>query len=84
MEQDVRSFFALDSFAEHIKDAVGSGDALLAYACLSLFTTGSAVIASVLGSFSAAVECGHEGNVPVSPKDVIDKLQRFERLAKFG
>ena len=83
-EEDVRAFFALDTFADGIRDAVGSGDALLAYASLSLFTTGSAVIGSVLGSFAAAVECAHEGNVPVSPKDVIDKLQRFERMATYG
>ena len=83
-DEDVRAFFALDTFAENVKDAVGSGDALLAYASLSLFTTGSAVIGSVLGSFAAAVECSHEGNVPVSPKDVVDKLQRFERMATYG
>jgi rfaE bifunctional protein kinase chain/domain/rfaE bifunctional protein nucleotidyltransferase chain/domain len=83
-EEDVRSFFALDSFADRVNDAVGSGDALLAYATLSLFATGSAVIAACLGSFAAAVECEHEGNVPVRPKDVIDKLDRFERLATYS
>lgn len=82
-DEDVRSFFTIDTFAENVRDAVGSGDALLAYASLSLFTTGNAVIASVLGSFAAAVECEHEGNIPVSPKDVADKLGRFERLAKY-
>ncbi|WP_137045751.1 PfkB family carbohydrate kinase [Pseudolabrys sp. FHR47] len=83
-EQDVRAFFAVDTFAERIVDAVGSGDALLAYAALSLFSTGSSVIASVLGSLAAAVECEHEGNVPVRPKDVIDKLERFERFANYA
>lgn len=83
VEEDVRAFFALDSFADQIVDAVGSGDALLAYAALSLFATGNAVIASVLGSLSAAVECEHQGNIPVRPKDVLDKLQRFERLAEY-
>ena len=42
------------------------------------------VIASILGSFSAAVECEHEGNVPVRPKDVIDQIDRLERLANFS
>lgn len=83
-DEDVRSFFALDSFADRIVDAVGSGDALLAYAALSLFATGNAVIASVLGSFSAAVECEHQGNIPVRPKDVLTKLERYERLATFN
>ena len=45
--------------------------------------TKSAVVASVLGSLAAAVECEHEGNVPVRPKDVIDKLERFERLVNY-
>lgn len=83
-EQDVRAFFALDSFADRIVDAVGSGDALLSYAALSLFATKSTVIASVLGSLAAAVECEHEGNVPVRPKDVIDKLERFERFVNYS
>lgn len=83
-EQDVRAFFAVDSFADRVIDAVGSGDALLAYAALSLFATDNPVIASVLGSFSAAVECENAGNVPVWPKDVIDKLDHFERLSTYS
>ena len=83
-DEDVRAFFALDSFADHVVDAVGSGDALLAYATLALFKTRNSVVASVLGSLSAAVECEHEGNVPVRPKDVIDKLERFERFVNFA
>jgi rfaE bifunctional protein kinase chain/domain/rfaE bifunctional protein nucleotidyltransferase chain/domain len=81
--EDVRAFFTVDSFAEHVVDPVGSGDALLAYAALSLFATKSSVIASVLGSLAAAVECEHEGNIPVRPKDVIEKLDRFERFVKY-
>ena len=83
-DQDVRAFFALDSFAYRVIDAVGSGDALLAYATLSLFSSQCAVLASVLGSLAAAVECEHEGNVPVSPKNVIDKLDHFERFANYS
>jgi rfaE bifunctional protein kinase chain/domain/rfaE bifunctional protein nucleotidyltransferase chain/domain len=81
--EDVRAFFAVDTFAGQIVDAVGSGDALLAYATLSLYATKNAVIASVLGSLAAAVECEHEGNVPVRPQDVLHKLDRFERLANY-
>ena len=52
-DEDVRAFFAIDSFAERVIDAVGSGDALLAYASLALFATKNSVIASVLGSLAA-------------------------------
>jgi len=82
-DEDVRAFFALDSFADHVVDAVGSGDALLAYAALSMFAGGNEVIASVLGSLSAAVECERHGNIPVRPKDVLDKLERYERLMHY-
>lgn len=82
-DEDVRSFFAIDSFADRVIDAVGSGDALLAYAALSLVGTENAVIASVLGSLASAVECEHEGNIPVRPKDVVDKLDRVERLVNY-
>jgi bifunctional ADP-heptose synthase (sugar kinase/adenylyltransferase) len=84
MEEDVRSFFALDSFADRVVDAVGSGDGLLAYAAPALYATGNAVIASVLGSLAAAVVCEHQGNVPVGPKDVLGKLERYERLAEYS
>jgi rfaE bifunctional protein kinase chain/domain len=79
-----RSFFTLDSFADRVIDAVGSGDALLAYAALSLFKSDHSVIASVLGSMAAAVECEHEGNVPVKPADVLAKLDKFERLQNYA
>jgi rfaE bifunctional protein kinase chain/domain len=82
-EEDVRAFFTLDTFAEHVVDAVGSGDALLSYAALALYATKSPIIASVLGSLAAAIECEHQGNVPVRPKDVSDKLDHFERIVNY-
>ena len=78
-DQDVRAFFALDSFAGQVVDAVGSGDALLAYAAVALLATNNPVIASVLGAVSAAVECEFDGNMPVQPQDVLAKLERIER-----
>jgi sugar/nucleoside kinase (ribokinase family) len=83
-DEDVRSFFALDSFAERVVDAVGAGDALLAYAAPSLLATRNVVTATVLGALAAAVECELEGNVPVRPKDVLTKLERYERLANYN
>jgi rfaE bifunctional protein kinase chain/domain/rfaE bifunctional protein nucleotidyltransferase chain/domain len=82
--ENVRAFFVLDSFADRIVDAVGSGDALLAYASLALKATGSEVIATTLGSIAAAVECGREGNVPVTVDDVRETLARIEKTANYG
>ena len=71
---DTPSFITIDSFADTVVDAVGAGDALLAYATLVHVTIGNEVIAGVLGAFAAAVECEKDGNVPVAPADVLGKL----------
>ena len=75
------SFFSVDSFAAKAVDPMGAGDALLAYATLALVSTGSQVIASVLGTMAAAVACEQEGNVPVAPDAVIEKLNGVEKHA---
>ncbi len=82
-DDDVRAFYAIDSFADRVVDAVGSGDAMLAYAALTLFATRNSVIASVLGSLAAAVECEREGNVPVSHEDVTRKLDHLKQLIDY-
>lgn len=79
-----RSFFVVDSFAERVVDAVGAGDALLAYATLCMVGDGSEVVASILGSFAAAVECERDGNVPIGKADVLRKIDMLERIAKLG
>src|SRR5207244_4265396 len=78
-DTDHRSFFVVDSFAGRVVDPVGSGDALLAYATLALLATENIVVAAVLGSFAAAVECEHDGSVPVRTQDVRDKLDAGAR-----
>tara|TARA_R110002110_G_scaffold376568_2_gene586589 strand:- start:95390 stop:96943 length:1554 start_codon:yes stop_codon:yes gene_type:complete len=80
---DPRAFYALETFANNVKDAVGAGDALLAYATLALKATGNDVIASILGSIAAAVECGHDGNIPVTPDDVRVHINMLERQANY-
>lgn len=80
---DVRSFFTMDSFASHVVDPVGAGDALLAYATLTLAATQSCVMASMLGSMAAAVACGREGNHPVTPEDVLKKIETVEQHAQY-
>ena len=82
-DSQVRSFFTIDSFANNVKDAVGAGDALLAYATLSLTTTKSDVVASILGTLAAAVSCEHDGNRPIAPDEVLKKLEALEKRARF-
>lgn len=83
-EDDPRAFFVLDSFAQNVLDAVGAGDALLAYATLAHVAVGNEVIAAILGSIAAGIECEFDGNHPVTPNLVMDKLATLEKLANFG
>lgn len=82
-EHDVRAFFVVDSFVDHLVDAVGAGDALVSYAALAMVATRNEVIASVLGAVAAAVECEHDGNIPVEPSAVRKKLEAIERRANY-
>lgn len=78
------NFFAIDSFADRVIDAVGSGDALLAYSTLSLLSSGSEAIATILGSMAAACECEFDGNIPINPMDVLAKIDAVEKTANFN
>lgn len=77
-QTDWRAFFAIDSFVERVVDAVGAGDAMLAYSTLAMLATGNEAIASILGSMAAGVECEHDGNWPVTPETVRKKIHRVE------
>ena len=81
--EDSRSYFVVDSFAEHVVDAVGAGDALLAYATLTMVATQSPVIATIIGSMAAAVECEKDGNVPIGVDDVRARIDTVERRARY-
>lgn len=81
---EVRSFFTVDSFVDKLVDAVGAGDALLSYVTLAMVTTQSSVIAAILGSVAAALACEHEGNNPVAPEDVLEKLKAVERQIQYA
>jgi rfaE bifunctional protein kinase chain/domain len=84
VDEDVRSFFTVDSFAHNVVDPVGSGDALLAYATLAHVVDGNSFIAVILGSMAAAIECEYDGNVPVTPDDILKKLAYFENQTRYG
>jgi rfaE bifunctional protein kinase chain/domain len=80
---DPRSFFTVDSFADRVTDAVGAGDALLAYATIALVVSGCIVSASILGSVAAALACERDGNNPIDPNDVLKRLDQVERQVNY-
>jgi len=83
MADDPRMFYVIDSFANNVRDPVGAGDALLAYASLALAATGNDVIASILGNFAAGIECGFDGNEPVTPDLLRDRIADVERRTAY-
>jgi len=80
---DFRAFFTIESFADRVIDAVGAGDAMLSYSTLALVATRNDVIASILGNMAAAIECEHEGNVPVAPQQVMSKIDGVEKQVRY-
>jgi rfaE bifunctional protein kinase chain/domain len=81
--EDFRAFFVIESFADRVVDAVGAGDALLAYSTLAMVLTKNEVIASILGNIAAGVECEHEGNWLVTPEQVLKKINAIEKIVKY-
>jgi sugar/nucleoside kinase (ribokinase family) len=78
---DPRTVAVIDSFVDRVVDAVGAGDALLAYSSLALKLTGNDIIASILGSIAAGIECEHDGNIPVTLEAMRKKIDAIERVA---
>jgi rfaE bifunctional protein kinase chain/domain len=72
------SFFVVDSFVRRVIDAVGAGDALLAYATLSMLATKDPVIATIIGSIAAALECEADGNIPIPRDKVLERIVSLE------
>jgi len=50
---------------------------------MALAKTNDIVIASILGALGAAVVCERQGNTPVSPREVDEKISTLERRAAF-
>jgi rfaE bifunctional protein kinase chain/domain len=82
-DEDVRSFFTVDTFCRNVVDAVGAGDALLAYASLALKSTGNEVLSSVLGAIAAALACEQEGNIPIGSDAVHERIKLIENHVNF-
>jgi len=83
-EVDYRAFISIESFADHIVDSVGAGDALLAYATLAMVATGNEVLASILGNMAAGIECECEGNRPVTPDQIRDRINSVEKQVRYA
>jgi rfaE bifunctional protein kinase chain/domain len=83
LPEDSRSFFVIDSFVDRVVDAVGAGDALLAYSTLAMVADGSEVVASILGSIAAALECEKNGNVPIGHDDMQRKITTVEKRVRY-
>ena len=83
-DNDYRAFFTIDSFAGRVLDAVGAGDALLSYATLTMIATKNEVIAAILGNMAAGIECEQEGNIPVTPEMMLNKIEAVEKMARYG
>ena len=79
-----KSNFSIESFTSKVVDSVGAGDALLAYATLSMLAANSLVIAGILGSMAAACECELDGNIPIQPENVLAKIDAVEKLTKYS
>jgi cytidyltransferase-like protein len=77
--ESLDSFFVIDSFVDRLVDAVGAGDALLAYATLAMLVQRDPGIATILGTMAAAVECECDGNIPVTADDLRAKIDVIER-----
>src|SRR5580698_10085969 len=60
------SYFVVDSFVDRVVDAVGAGDALLAYSTVAMLSCGNDAIATILGSMAASCECEQDGNIPIT------------------
>jgi rfaE bifunctional protein kinase chain/domain/rfaE bifunctional protein nucleotidyltransferase chain/domain len=79
-----RNGFALPSFTKRIVDAVGAGDALLAYSSLALRATKSILISSILGSLAASCECEKDGNIEIDPNEMNQKIKNLEESANYS
>ncbi len=80
----VDSFFVLDSFVRNLVDPVGAGDALIAYATLSMVVSKNHAVSSIISSIAASLACEREGNVTIKIKDMVDRINEIEKKIDFN
>jgi rfaE bifunctional protein kinase chain/domain len=78
------SYFVIDSFVDRVVDAVGAGDALLAYSTLAMLACGNNAAATILGCMAASCECELDGNIPITLEHVRGKIDSVERQLSFA
>jgi bifunctional ADP-heptose synthase (sugar kinase/adenylyltransferase) len=78
------SFFVLDSFVEHLVDPVGAGDALLAYSTLAMLASRDDGQATIIGTIAAGCECEYDGNVPITPDNVRERLTKVMQQMSYA
>ena len=74
----------MPSFAKNVIDNTGTGDALLAYATPAIVLTKSLVLGSILGSLAAASECEKNGNIAITPSEILKKISDIENSTKYN
>ena len=80
--ESLDSFFVMESFVNNVVDPVGAGDALLAYATLTMIKSNNPVLSSIIGNLAAACECEVNGNVPITPEKIIEKLNAIQEVVE--
>jgi rfaE bifunctional protein kinase chain/domain len=78
------SFYVIDSFVDRLVDPVGAGDALVAYSMLAMLVSKNDAIASILGAMAAACECEKDGNIPITPEAMHQKIDLVQKHVNFG
>jgi len=81
--EDIGEVFNIDTFSTSVIDAVGAGDALLAYSTLVYLKTKSLLQAGIIGSIAASCECEIDGNIPIEIKSVLDKIDQVEKITQY-
>jgi sugar/nucleoside kinase (ribokinase family) len=78
-ENESPKVISMDSIVEDVLDPVGAGDALMAYAVLTLKISGSLPMAAIVGTIAAACETELDGNIPIRRQDILEKLEFLEK-----
>ena len=76
------SYITIDSFVDNLVDPVGAGDALIAYSTLVYLNTKNKILATIVGTLAASCKCEVDGNFPVRPNKILEKINDIENKLK--